>query len=76
MKKWLLLGKREVGHGGWRGGEGLGLKVESSDGESDPREEWERSPVATGVSRLEDLQSCPMDHWGVWEENPVCRGRS
>lgn len=53
----------------------LGLKVESSDGESDPREEWERSPVETGV-RLEDLQSCPVDRGGVWEENPVCRGRS
>lgn len=43
---------------------------------SDPSEELERSPVKTGVSHLEDLQSCPVDHREVWEENPICRGRS
>lgn len=47
--------------------------MESSDGESEPREEWERGPVGTGV-RLEDLQSCPMDRGGVREENPCAGG--
>lgn len=52
------------------GGGALGLEGSGRAGAEGGILRWERSPVATGVSRLEDLQSCPVDHWGVF------RGRS
>lgn len=58
-----------------REGPGQGhVKVESSDEVSDSCEECGRSPVETGVSCPEYLQSCHVGY-GECERNSVCRGR-